>query len=168
MFWILAIILLAAFVHDAEWLLDLWFEKKIIVDCQRQPYLHRWYLFRSKPVTLFAHKFVNSDEDRALHDHPWAFIVIPIWRGYIEHNEILAASPAGIHRWDNKTRVLPFVGARYRDFHYRHRVELMKNQQGEPLPSWSIFFHFTRRREWGYWPATGFISHSKWWQSLCE
>src|SRR5688500_17625240 len=59
---------------------------KVIVNCARDPYLVRWYLFRSGPVSIFIHKFVRSDEDRALHDHPWAFLVIPIWRGYIEHS----------------------------------------------------------------------------------
>jgi hypothetical protein len=33
---------------------------------------------------------VRSDEDRALHDHPWSFLVIPIWGGYIEHSDVEA------------------------------------------------------------------------------
>ncbi len=67
-------------------ILDRLLEKKVIENCERQPYLHRWYLLRTARVAVFVHKFVRSDEDRALHDHPWPFFVLPIWRGYREHS----------------------------------------------------------------------------------
>jgi hypothetical protein len=150
--------------------LDRLFDGKVIVNCEREPYLLRWYIFKTRWVSLFLHKFVRSDEDRALHDHPWAFLVIPIWRGYMEHNEIVADAPVpgGVHRWDNKTRVLPFIGTRYRNELYRHRVELLTDAAGKPLPAWSLFFHFEKRREWGFWPKEGFIQWNKWWQDKCE
>lgn len=202
---LIAIALFAAAVYDAEWLLNKWFEKKVIVDCQHEPYLHRWYIFKSRQVTLFVHKFVASDEDRALHSHPWSFLVIPVWRGYIEHSDRyygdmsewekmiwVNADPNRVaykRVWNERTqrfkavpvpppddreriamwnRVLPFLGTRFRRFYYRHRVELLKDEFGQPLPSWSIFFHFERLVDWGYWPKSGFIPHAKWWADLCE
>lgn len=39
---------------------------KTVVNCDRQPYLNRWYLFRTEPFAIFLHQFVRSDEDRAL------------------------------------------------------------------------------------------------------
>ncbi len=164
------IVLLVAFIYDAEPMLNRWFVKKVIVNCEHNPYLHRWYVFKTARVTLFVHKFVRSDEDRALHDHPWAFLVIPLWRGYIEHSDRLMKYewPGCDRRFPVINRVLPFIGTRYRNFHYRHRVELLKDSAGSDLPAWSIFFHFERVKDWGYWTKAGFILHSKWWSDLCE
>ncbi len=168
-----------------ERLLNRLFEKKEIQNCAHDIYLHRWYIFRSDGLAMFIHKFVRSDEDRFLHDHPWNFLVIPLWGGYIEHsdrrlsnNEACdemfgwATSPESFaelqfrlsRRIAIKKRIWPIISSRYRDTKYRHRVELIKER-----PSWSIFFRFKKTREWGFWPKTGFILWNKWWQdSKCE
>jgi hypothetical protein len=134
-----------------ERLLDRCFHSRIIINCEHQPYLHRWYLFRRQRFAIFLHKFVRSDEDRALHDHPWGFIVLPIWRGYIEHTD------GGCQR-----RVWPLIGTRYRPATFRHRVELIDGQ-----PAWSIFIRFKYLRSWGFWPGH-FVHWRKWWNDLCE
>ena len=137
------------------------FKHKVIPNCDGDPYLHRWYIFRTERVALFLHKFIRSDEDRALHDHPWAFLVIPIWRGYWEHSQ------------KGKRRVLPIIGTRLRPATYRHRVELLSYMfcagTGEweqytkiELPAWSLFFRFTRIRDWGFWANNGFIKWNIW------
>lgn len=134
-----------------EKILNKCFKKKVIVNCDRDEYLHRWYLIRTKKFGLFIHKFIRSDEDRATHSHPWNFIVIPLWQGYLEHND------TGI------TRVFPLLGTRFRKAEYRHRVELIEDK-----PSWSLFVRFEERIEWGFWPKEGFIQWNKWWQDKCE
>lgn len=35
----------------------------------------------------FLHKFLRSDADRELHDHPWPFKAVILWRGYYEETE---------------------------------------------------------------------------------
>jgi hypothetical protein len=135
-----------------EKLLNKILPKRVIVNCDHDPYLHRWYLFRSGRFGIFIHKFVRSDEDRALHDHPWSFLVIPLWRGYREHNQ------KGVRN------VLPLLGTRFRRAEYQHRVELRAGK-----PSWSLFIRFRKRREWGFWDkVSGFILWNKWWQDKCE
>ena len=38
------------------------------------PYLLRWFLIPRNPVfNVYLHKFMRSDDDRALHTHPWLF-----------------------------------------------------------------------------------------------
>lgn len=117
------------------------FSHREIVNCDRELYLRRWYVIRTAPFAVFIHKFVRSDEDRALHDHPWSFLVIPIWRGYWEHREIqwkcACIGPKDsegrcIHCLDSGyraiqviRRVLPILGTRFRHGTYRHRVELL-------------------------------------------
>jgi hypothetical protein len=132
-------------------ILDWLFAKRVIVNCEHDPYLHRWFIIRRERFALFIHRFVRGDEDRALHDHPWHFIVIPVWRGYIEHND------AGARR------VWPILGVRFRRATYRHRVQLIDGK-----PAWSLFIRFKHLREWGFWPSEGFILWNKWWQDKCE
>ncbi len=171
--------------------LDRLFEKKVIVNCAHDPYLHRWYVFRSERIGLFIHKFVRSDEDRALHDHPWPFIVIPLSGGYIEHSDQPISESekrAAVISWaifnnivprtlsyDNlleqlnrrnlvQRRIRPLISTRYRNTTYRHRVELIDGR-----PSWSLFFRFKKLRDWGFWSKSGFIQWNRWWQeNKCE
>jgi len=134
-----------------EKILNKLFKHRIIINCDKDPYLKRWYLIRLPRVALFLHKFIRSDEDRALHDHPWDFIVIPIWRGYYEYND------------SGRIRVWPFWNTAHRYATYRHRVELIAEQ-----PSWSLFIRFEREREWGFWPEHGFVNWKQWWSDMCE
>jgi hypothetical protein len=135
-----------------ERLLSRIFQKRVIVNCDHEPYLYRWYGLKTPWFHVLIHKFVRSDEDRALHDHPWNFLVIPLWRGYREHNQ------KGVRN------VLPLLGTRFRRAEYQHRVEL-RNEK----PAWSLFISFRRRRVWGFWPERGFVAWNKWWQdNKCE
>lgn len=165
---------------NIESLLNKLLPKKVIVNCDRDQYLHRWHLLRTKRFAIFIHKFIRSDEDRALHDHPWPFVVIPIWRGYMEHREQPRVSG---EVYASSGRVFPIIGTRARPATYRHRVELLPCDyklaldletdcpkcagRGE-LPSWSIFIRFTEWREWGFWLPSGFQQWNKWWQEKCE
>lgn len=182
-------LVVSGFVHDPVAWLDWALPHRRIVNCDHDVYLHRWYIFRTKYVSLFLHKFVRSDEDRALHDHPWSFFVIPIWRGYIEHTEYQLKpgdNPDDSKRFPKlrtvsnndgngftryavyQRRVYPIISARYRPALFRHRVELLPNKKQfdvMPLPAWSLFFHFTKEREWGFHPPQGFVNWRDWWSS---
>lgn len=170
-------------------ILDRLFEKRVIENCDHDPYLLRWFLLRrGEALGVYVHKFLRSDEDRALHDHPWDFLVIPLWRGYREHSlrgrnicwdcdgwcitrnvgvEFIKTCPTckGQGEVDNiiVRRVLPFLGTRFRRGLYRHRVELVDGK-----PAWSLFIRFRRSRLWGFWPSGSFVAWDKWWSANCE
>jgi hypothetical protein len=37
-----------------------------------EPYMLRWWVIpRNRFFNIYLHHFLRSDEDRALHDHPW-------------------------------------------------------------------------------------------------
>lgn len=138
-----------------ERILSRLFPLTTIRNCEGDVYLLRWKCLLlgkdGETFRVYVHKFVSSDEDRALHDHPANFIVVPIWRGYWEYNR------AG------KRRVRPLLGMRFRLGSYAHRVEL-----AEGKPAWSVFFRFRPWRTWGFWPAEGFIPFNQWWTKHCE
>lgn len=165
-------------LNRLELLLGHIFAFKVIPNCAGDAYLIRWYIFSTSWITLFLHKFVRGDEDRALHCHPWSFLVVPIWRGYIEHSdrpmrrdpsepwrtETCSLQELQTGRVATRRRVWPIISARYRPATYRHRVELIAGK-----PSWSIFFHFRRQREWGFHPPDGFVHWKQWHKSHnCE
>ena len=62
-----------------------------IIGGHEDPYLLRWFLIPRNPVfNVYVHLFLRSDEDRALHDHPWAANCSILLEGqYLEH------TPAG-------------------------------------------------------------------------
>lgn len=46
----------------------------MIIGPENEEYLHRWYVIpRNREENIYLHKFLRSDDDRALHDHPWSW-----------------------------------------------------------------------------------------------
>lgn len=101
------------------------------------PYLRRWWLIpRNVVCNAYLHLFLRSDDDRALHDHPWVNASMVLRGQYTEHT----ISAGGIHR-----RAVRAAG----DVVFRlpsaaHRVELTHG------PCWSLFLTGPRVREWGF------------------
>ena len=49
-------------------------------------YLRRWWIIPRNPgANVYLHEILHSDDDRALHDHPWANTTVVLSGGYIEH-----------------------------------------------------------------------------------
>lgn len=114
-----------------------------------RPYLRRhWLLPRNKLFNVYVHEFLRSDDDRALHDHPWLFNASWMLDGqYVEHT--IAAG--GI-----SDRALRVAG----DFKFRwggapHRVELTG------APCWTVFITGPRVREWGFHCPNGWVHWKK-------
>jgi len=129
-----------------------------------EPYLERYYLFGAFGWHAYVHRFVDSDPDRGLHDHPWGRAVSLVLTG--GYDEI---RPDGDDFSDPKTR---FVGPmrlnflRGADF---HRVVLRNNR-----PAWTLFTHGPRVKGWGFVQDGAFRSmardgsefrHRDWWKS---
>jgi hypothetical protein len=59
----------------------------VVIGGEMRPYLKRWFVLpRNRLFNVYLHLFVRSDDDRALHDHPWLFNASLLLRGtYIEH-----------------------------------------------------------------------------------
>lgn len=104
-----------------------------------EPYLERWYIFRSRRFGLFIHRFWKSDED-GVHDHPWNNFSWILKGGYWEN------LPDGQKLW----RAPGFK--KFRTAEEFHRLEIPDGEEGG---TWTIFGHFKRRRKWGFWDPTG-------------
>ncbi|WP_457226787.1 hypothetical protein [Mycobacteroides abscessus] len=132
-----------------------WFRKLIhgqphqIIGGNNDPYLLRWYLIPRNPVlNIYLHQFLRSDDDRALHDHPWWFWSMVLLGHYYEH------------RADGR-RIKRHAGSiAYRRAETRHRVELPTSNDPFSLLSREdscviLVITGPRVRVWGFWCKAG-------------
>ena len=105
-----------------------------IIGTPEEPYLLRWHIIpRNRFFNIYLHKFLKSDDDRALHDHPWWSLSIAL-RGtaWEERSDILY--PRFITQGD----------VIFRRALYRHRMIIEE-------PFWTLFITGPVIREWGFW-----------------
>ncbi len=105
-----------------------------IISDGEHPYLERYFLFRAFGVTAYLHRFVGSDPDRGLHDHPWPWAFSAVLAGsYLERRRAGERSV----RWFNRLSGDTF-----------HRVII---PPGAPSV-WTLFVHSNARvKPWGFW-----------------
>src|ERR1700744_875507 len=101
------------------------------------PYMRRWWVIpRNRFFNIYLHHFLRSDDDRALHDHPWLNASVLLQGEYTEHT----ISAGGVnHRRKYGAGDIKFRGPRY-----AHRVELTDG------PCWSLFITGPNVRSWGF------------------
>jgi len=109
----------------------------VIIGGAERPYLLRWWVIPRNPVfNIYLHRFMRSDDDRALHDHPWCNLSILIEGAYTEHTiaaggvELRAVRQAGDWKFRRGTAA--------------HRIELHAG------PCWTLFITGPRYRRWGF------------------
>jgi hypothetical protein len=126
-------------------------EPDVVIGGAERPYLLRWFLIPRNPIfNIYLHQFRRSDDDRALHDHPWVNLSILLLGGYFERT----IEAGGIER-----KELLWAGAwRFRrSGRMAHRIELLEGDAG-PKPCWTLFITGPRYRSWGFHcPEQGWI-----------
>lgn len=123
----------------------------MVIGAADDPYLLRWYMIPRNPfVNVYLHKFLRSDDDRALHDHPWWFVSLILRGAYAEVTE-------------EGERERGPMSIAFRPATLRHRVRLFEQfrvvsrDNGvvrtvlEPVPCWTLIVTGRRSRTWGFW-----------------
>jgi len=124
-----------------------WFERvaaarppDFVIGGKDTPYMERWWLIpRNRFFNIYLHRFWRSDDDRALHDHPWINISILLSGSYIEHT--IAAG--GVH-FQQKFEA---GNIKFRRPKSAHRVEITPEGAGK---TWSLFITGPVVRTWGF------------------
>ena len=146
------------------------FVRETIFRCdENAPLLIRWKLLNTPWFRLCLHIFHRSDEDRELHDHPWAFFSLILWNGYVEvrparvyrarmagceaaHRRVplgLQAALFGDRSTYEHRRILPGT-LLFRPARWAHRIEIRPGR-----PSVSLVLMLRKEREWGFFTTTG-------------
>jgi hypothetical protein len=110
------------------------------------PYLLRWFVIpRNRIFNIYLHKFIRSDDDRALHDHPWTNLSILLRGCYVEHTIASGGCNVAIKRVAGEWK-LRLLGT------FAHRLELVDG------PCWTLFITGPRYRAWGFHcPDSGWV-----------
>jgi len=140
---------------------------RIIRGNQGEPYLERYHLFRLPGGGgAYIHRFLASDPDRGLHDHPWRKALgLVLSGGYLEQR---LSGDAVVERILGPGRMNRLTGD---DF---HRIVLPGGSQ-----AWTFFMHTGTIKDWGFLSvskdgerrfvphekATGEGSHARWWKT---
>lgn len=148
--------------------------KQIIWSCQADngPLLIRYFLIRTRWFGVYLHHFLASDEDRALHDHPWGYIAFLFHSGYWEW--IPRADGGSERMWRRRFSIL------IRPATWQHRVELpghytytrihdgFYSQRCDNKPVWTLVFRGPIRREWGFWLPEGWTHWKDYGKRYCD
>lgn len=141
-----------------------------IIGGAHDPYINRWYLLPMVPLSLrlgaiaagiwlhhpwilvilfngYLHNIVRSDDDRALHDHPWANLsillsgwyqeVAPDWEAMAPGDRVTPTSPTITHIREAGDIV-------FRKASDPHRLEILDEE------AWSLFLIGPNTRSWGF------------------
>jgi len=136
-------------------------KRSIIYGCEalgnaKDKYLTRYLFPRIVGIRMMLHVFHRSDVGD-MHDHPWPFVTIILWRGYIEETPIYRTwqrEDVGftVARVDGRKRKRVWPGMiLHRPADWVHRVELVNGN-----PAVTLVFTGKRIREWGFWTSKGF------------
>jgi hypothetical protein len=109
-----------------------------IIGDSNSAYMLRWWVIpRNSYFNIYLHEIRRSDDDRALHDHPFSNISILLKGGYIEHT----IAQGGVHY--KIKREAGDVVARWAT--KAHRLEVLPYTAE---PAMSLFITGPRTREW--------------------
>ena len=139
-----------------------------IIGGRRNPYLLRWYItpwsglyrkvepadrtpwqwFVAHLPAIYVHEFRRSDDDRALHDHPWINCSVLVEGFYKEHT--IAAGGVHVHTQRKPGDVV------FRWPSQAHRVEIIDGTICRTL-----FLTGPRVRSWGFHCRRGWVDWRK-------
>ncbi len=148
-----------------------------LIHSQGKRYLERYYLGQLFGFTFYLHRFVGSDGDRALHDHPWKRAgALCLAGGYLERRIRWFNPETGYDTYDRHIRPGRFNRIPAAVFH--------QIVSAEP-DTWTLFFHTPKIKPWGfmeivrrkeedgterplphYYGDSDGQSHRQWWQSV--
>ncbi len=110
------------------------------------PYLLRWYIIpRNKFFNIYLHRILRSDDDRALHDHPWWNISFILDGGMLEVMPAKGFGSIPIGQRPKTNRYLKQGNLVCRGAKSAHRLEVRDKSTCQTL-----FITGPRIRDWGF------------------
>jgi len=111
-----------------------------VIGLPEDPYLIRWWMIpRNREGNHYRHCILKSDDDRALHDHPWDSVSV-VLEGVLKE-----------HLSDGSSRILEIGKPYFRKATDAHRLEVIEG------PVWTDFFTGPKVREWGFHCPQGWV-----------
>ena len=106
-----------------------------LISLDSGPYLERYYVGKVLGVTFYLHRFVSSDSERHMHNHPWTWGRALVLAGHYVEESCVDIAERGcitqhrVKRWSNRV-----------DGNHFHRIH-------DAAPgTWTLFAHGERAR----------------------
>jgi hypothetical protein len=116
----------------------------VIIGGADDPYMRRWWVIpRNRVFNIYLHHFMRSDDDRALHDHPWWNLSVLLRGRYVEHT--IDAGGINVRTERSAGRM------KFRTASSAHRIELVDG------PCWTLFLTGPTLRSWGFHCPRGWV-----------
>ena len=103
-------------------------------------YLERYYLGQLLGVTFYLHRFVGTDGDRHVHNHPWSHSLAVVLSGGYDETVATDISPRSHHASGCAVRKRRVRWLNWIPGHRFHKID--RTQPG----TWTLFCHGARRR----------------------
>lgn len=114
------------------------------------PYLERYYIVKSRILTVYLHKFTAPDRDPDPHDHPWDFVSFILSGAYDEDIYHIRGLAVGCSRVRRKSGDIVFRRAEF-----VHRIASLDPDVNGVI---TIVVCGPRRRRWGFWRGVECVS----------
>lgn len=122
-------------------------------------FLDRWGIRIHWLGSVFLHKMSAPDPGTDLHDHPWTFVTIPLWGGYVERRAFICPTcngPADARKhliMERTETRRPFRPRRMR-LDVAHTIDRLRRRT-----AWTLVITGPVRREWGFYIPRGWVHH---------
>lgn len=120
-------------------------------DQDASPYMERWILLpKNRFLNIYIHNFLRSDDDRALHDHPWPSLSFLLLGSYREHSIVAGGCHHQVEYHEGEMR--------YRPARFAHRMAIIDDKSC----CYTLFIIGPHIREWGFHcPSRGWLHWTK-------
>lgn len=115
-------------------------------------HVRRRQIVRTPWFGIYLHRILTRDFDRHAHDHPWPFVSLILRGGYVE----FVTGDDG----------LPLECVRTRGSLHRMPVEKAHLIYEVAPNTLTLVLTGRHGRDWGYWTAEGWVSHSDYAQTF--
>lgn len=119
---------------------------KEIVSKEGVRHFRRWRLFWTPWFAIYLHHIEQSDKDKDPHNHPWNFVSLVLWGGYVETLYDYKERQG----WDVRILTRMITSLCYRSRKQFHKFKLI-------CPTWTLVFTGKDYGEWGYNTNSGYV-----------
>lgn len=113
-----------------------------VIGRRSAPYVLRWWVIpRNRWFNIYLHHFLSSDDDRALHDHPWWNVSFVLLGSYTEITRRRDRQEGYFYEHHRYARA---GNIHFRSARAAHRIRL------DAGDCWTLFITGPVLREWGF------------------
>lgn len=130
-------------------------EPDFVIGPKGDPYMLRWWFIpRNHYFNIYIHMILHDDDDRAMHDHPWASLSLLCQGNITEHYKAKLDRKIGGPIYVDRVRHFKPNDWVYRSSKFAHRLEIDNYHIETPI---TVFMTGPRVRDWGFHCDNGWV-----------